>query len=36
VIACAALGSCFFFSVIFFEWLLLHNWHVSAMKLDDE
>ena len=36
VIACAALGSCFFFSVVFFEWLFLHNWHASAMKPDAE
>ena len=36
VIACAVLGSCFFFTVVFFEWLFLHNWHASAMKPDAE
>ncbi len=36
VIACAALGSCFFFSVVFFEWLFLHQWHASAMRPDPE
>ena len=32
VIACALLGSAFFLTVVFFEWLLLHRWHESAIK----
>ena len=32
VIACAVLGSAFFLTVVFFEWLLLHRWHESAIK----
>ena len=30
VIAATALGFAFFFAVMFFEWLMLHNWHESA------
>jgi len=30
VLAATALGFTFFFTVMFFEWLLLHNWHESA------
>jgi NitT/TauT family transport system permease protein len=30
VIASTALGFSFFFLVMFFEWLALHNWHESA------
>jgi NitT/TauT family transport system permease protein len=30
VIAATALGFCFFFIVMFFEWLALHNWHESS------
>jgi len=30
VLASAALGFAFFFTVMFFEWLFLHHWHESA------
>lgn len=30
VIAATALGFLFFFTVMFFEWLALHNWHESS------
>jgi len=30
VIAATALGFSFFFIVMFFEWLALHNWHESS------
>jgi NitT/TauT family transport system permease protein len=36
VLACAALGSSFFLVVVGFEWLLLHQWHASAMPSDNE
>jgi NitT/TauT family transport system permease protein len=29
VLAAAVLGFSFFFIVMFFEWLALHNWHES-------
>jgi len=32
VMAATALGFTFFFLVMFFEWLLLHNWHESAAR----
>jgi NitT/TauT family transport system permease protein len=30
VFAATALGFAFFFAVMFFEWLFLHNWHESS------
>ena len=36
VVACSVLGSCFFFTVVWFEWLFLHNWHASVMKTETE
>jgi len=30
VLAATALGFCFFFVVMFFEWWMLHNWHESS------
>ncbi|HVZ83245.1 MAG TPA: ABC transporter permease [Terracidiphilus sp.] len=36
VIAATALGFCFFFVVMFFEWLLLHNWHESKRTAASE
>jgi NitT/TauT family transport system permease protein len=38
VIAATALGFTFFFTVMFFEWLALHNWHESASlgRMGDE
>ena len=30
VLTATALGFAFFFAVMFFEWLMLHNWHESA------
>ncbi len=30
VVAATLLGFCFLFAVMFFEWLLLHNWHESS------
>ncbi|MFM8418822.1 MAG: ABC transporter permease [Verrucomicrobiota bacterium] len=36
VLACAVLGSSFFFAVVGCEWLLLHRWHESALKAEGE
>jgi len=35
VIACAALGTCFFLTVVGAEWLFLHHWHESALKAEE-
>ena len=35
VLAATALGFAFFFTVMFFEWLLLHKWHESAAASRD-
>jgi len=35
VAAATALGFGFFFAVMFFEWLLLHNWHESSRTQAD-
>lgn len=36
VLAAAVLGFSFFFTVMFFEWLALHNWHESKRALATE
>ena len=36
VLTASALGFLFFFIVIFFEWLFLHQWHEAAMKPEAE
>jgi NitT/TauT family transport system permease protein len=36
VLAAVALGFSFFFLVMFFEWLALHNWHESSLPHIDE
>jgi NitT/TauT family transport system permease protein len=36
VLTASALGFLFFFVVVFFEWLLLHKWHETAMKPQSE
>ena len=35
VIACAALGTCFFLTVVGAEWFFLHHWHESALKAEE-
>jgi len=32
VFAATVLGFSFFFIVMFFEWLALHNWHESSLS----
>jgi NitT/TauT family transport system permease protein len=36
VFAATVLGFCFFFVVMFFEWLFLHNWHESSRQQASE
>ncbi len=36
VLACAALGTCFFLTVVGCEWFFLHHWHESALKSEEE
>lgn len=36
VLAATALGFSFFFAVMFFEWLALHNWHESSVRKVEE
>jgi NitT/TauT family transport system permease protein len=36
VIACAALGTCFFLTVVGCEWFFLHHWHESALKAEED
>ena len=36
VVAATLLGFAFFFTAMFFEWLLLHNWHESATRIQTD